>query len=701
MRSELRSGLEIAALVGFAVVQPVLGPFGESPETFTAAGAGPGQIVLFAVAVAVVPLLTVWALAAVSRVFGAQVRSVVQTVVVAGLAALAAVGVARHVGSGAVVRAGAALVVGGLVVVVHRRWAPLSMFLRYASPVPVLLLLVFLLASPVAPLVRPPAVEVDQTAAGDHPPVVFIVLDELPTLSLVDGAGGIDETLVPNLARVADTSTWYRNHTAVAPYTAQSLPAMLTGRQAIRATAAQPATYDNYPDNLITLLARTHEVHGREWATQMCPPSLCPEDAAELDEEATALLANPLSERVDPLDTLVGEARTLWWSQVWPTEPDYTAGYALAGMTDADDITRPMVEFLSGIDEQTGDRPVFDYLHSPLPHIPWVLLPSGETYDGPDPPFGAEILLYWPEGETGEQLAAAGQARHLLQLQWTDRLLGAIIDRLEALDRWDDAVVVVTADHGVAFQSGHHMRLIDPATQVATGWTPLFIKEPGQREASVVDDNVNALDVLPTLADLAGVEVDWEVEGRSLADGDPPADRAKPMIVREPEDFATVLEGDVVALDADGLGAIESAPATGPPSDELRVWRHGRHGDLLGRRISDVGVCEETGPVGTFALSELWDEYVAGTLEPSESLPLWLEGTLDAPDARDIAASVDGTVAAWGTSHFPAADSDAGSSESNVFGLLLSEPVIRDAVGSPVLYEIVDEPGCGLRRLAR
>jgi hypothetical protein len=445
VRSELRSGLEIAALVGFAVVQPVLGPFGESPETFTAAGAGPGQIVPFAVAVAVVPILTVWALAAVSRVFGARARSVVQTVVVAGLAALAAVGVARHVGSGVVVRVGAALVVGGLVVVVvvHRRWAPLSMFLRYASPVPILLVLVFLLASPVAPLVRPTPVEVDPAAAGDQPPVVFIVLDELPTLSLVDGQGGIDETLFPNLARVADTSTWYRNHTAVAGATQASLPAMLTGRLATTPAEERPANHREHPDNLITLLARTHEVHGREWATEMCPRSLCPSDAVELDEGALELVANPLSERADPVGTLVGEARTLWWSQVWPPAPDFRADFTLAAMTEADDLIRVPLEFLSGITESSGDRPVFEYLHSPLPHTPWRLLPSGESYDGPDPPIGGEFFRIWAPGDTGEQLAAAARTRHLLQLQWADRSLGAIIDRLEAVDRWDDAVVVV------------------------------------------------------------------------------------------------------------------------------------------------------------------------------------------------------------------------------------------------------------------
>jgi hypothetical protein len=572
------------------------------------------------------------------------------------------------------------------------------MFLRFASPVPVFLVMVFLLASPVAPLVRPPAVDVEPVAAGDAPSVVFIVLDELPTVSLVDGAGGIDETVFPNLARVADTSTWYRDHTAVAGATQSAVPAMLTGRLASTEAEERPTTHDGYRENLITLLARTHEVHGREWATTMCPPSLCPDEAVEVDGEATALLASPLGDRPRPLGTLVGEARSLWWSQVWPTAPDYTDRFTLAGASDPDEATRVMVEFLSGIRPQAGDRPVLEYLHAPLPHTPWGLLPSGETYDGPETPFGAEFLLIMPPGEVGEELAAAARSRHLLQLQWTDQLLGAIIDRLEQVDRWDDAVVVVTSDHGVAFQAGQHMRIVNPLTQVANGWAPLFVKEPGQTEGEVVDDNVNALDLVPTVADLAGVEVDWEVQGRSLLDGAPPVDRPKPMIVDEPETFDTVLDGEVIALDADGLGAIRSAPAVGDPADELRVWRHGRHGDLLGRQVDDIGVCDGPGAPGSFSVSESWDDYVAGTLEPGEALPLWHEGTLDVDDSRDIAAAVDGTIVAWSVSYAVAAGDFL--PEGNRFGLLLAEPLVRQAAGSPEIYEIVDEPGCGLRALA-
>ena len=48
--------------------------------------------------------------------------------------------------------------------------------------------------------------------------------------------------------------------------------------------------------------------------------------------------------------------------------------------------------------------------------------------------------------------------RHVLQVQYTDRLVGALLDKLRARGLFDEAVIVVTADHGVALMSGEPRR---------------------------------------------------------------------------------------------------------------------------------------------------------------------------------------------------------------------------------------------------
>jgi hypothetical protein len=695
VRHELRAALELSALVGFAVVQPVLGPFGESPETFTAVGAGPGQIATFAVLVAVVPVVGLWGLAALSRLFGAGVRASVQTALVAVLAGVAAVALARHVGAGAWTRSAAALAAAALAAMAHRRWEPARLFLRYASPVPVLLVGAFLFASPVAPLVRPTTSTPEATGGGDHPPVVVIVLDELPTLSLLDGNGGIDADLVPNLDRLADTSTWYRDHTSVSPSTLASMPALLTGRRSTTLEFGRGPTHADHPDNLLAVLGRTHDVNAVEWATALCPPDVCRQEARSVDREARALLDRPLRASPHPLGLLVTEARSLWWSQAWPAAADSGRDFLLAGFDRGDDLTRVVLDFLVALDRDdpdAGDRPTFDYLHAPLPHIPWLTLPSGDVYDAPRSPFGAETLGFLPRGDLGDQLGAAARSRHLLQLQWTDRLLGVIIDRLQELDRWDDAVVVVTADHGIAFSDS--LRYVRPANQVEVAWTPLFVKAPGQRAGEVVDDDASALDVLPTILDLAGVEADPDLPGRSLVGPPPSAAPPRMFLAAEHELFDRRGEGDLVVLDADGLAAIDTAPSTGPPTDGLRVWRHGRHGALLGLSVDELGVCDGSGAVADVDLPAGWDAFAAGRSDPGDALPLWLEGTIDADGSRDVAVVVDGTVVGWAPSH-PGHSSGTG----NRFGVLVTAPLVDPPVGTPTFHEVVDEAGCRLRPL--
>src|SRR6187397_3175270 len=77
------------ALTGLAVVQPVLDVLGRSPETFVFRGVDHTHLVLFALLVALVPGLVLWALGALTRLAGETVRTWVHVGMVGGLAGLA------------------------------------------------------------------------------------------------------------------------------------------------------------------------------------------------------------------------------------------------------------------------------------------------------------------------------------------------------------------------------------------------------------------------------------------------------------------------------------------------------------------------------------------------------------------------------------------------------------------------------------
>ena len=89
-------------------------------------------------------------------------------------------------------------------------------FVTVLSPAPLIVLLLFLVVSPVRGLLFPSAA--GGAVAGPSRsavPIVHVVLDELPQATLADADGRIDAELFPNFARLAEESTWYRNATTV------------------------------------------------------------------------------------------------------------------------------------------------------------------------------------------------------------------------------------------------------------------------------------------------------------------------------------------------------------------------------------------------------------------------------------------------------------------------------------------------------
>jgi hypothetical protein len=74
-------------------------------------------------------------------------------------------------------------------------------------------------------------------------------------------------------------------------------------------------------------------------------------------------------------------------------------------------------------------------------------------------------------------------------------------------------LVVVTADHGRSFEPNTSSRRITPQTIDSTAYSPLFIKLPYQARGQIDDSNVMAYDILPTIADILGVDLPWPVAG--------------------------------------------------------------------------------------------------------------------------------------------------------------------------------------------
>ena len=160
-------------------------------------------------------------------------------------------------------------------------------------------------------------------------------------------------------------------------------------------------------------------------------------------------------------------------------------------------------------------RPSVHFVHVALPHRPWVLSRSGLAtsnsleYDRPIPSA--------PGYAFGARLDAQ---LHAMQVGAVDRMVGELVDHLRSLSTWDQTLLVVTSDHGTNLTPPDIGRMkVTDANREEVYRMPLFIRSPGQTEGEIRDDSAQTIDVLPSIVDLLGADVDWEFDGHSLYDG--------------------------------------------------------------------------------------------------------------------------------------------------------------------------------------
>jgi Sulfatase len=302
-----------------------------------------------------------------------------------------------------------------------------------------------------------------------------VVFDAFRVTLLEDATGAIDQSRFPNLAALAREATWYRNATTAHENTTFSVPAILDGvapRIDTRPTLAW------HPQNVFTLLARDHRMNVHEEATELCPPSLCgPHGSTNIIER----LSHGRVQR-----------------------------FASA---------------LRGI--HGGGEPALTFVHAFFPHEPRQYLPDGRSYQ---PGADLEPALDGPESFTNAWLTQQSLQRTLLQMMFTDRLIGRLVGRLRDTGQWDRTLVILTADHGESFavkktraapfKPGHlhWRRAVTDANIEEIAPVPLFVKYPGQRNGQADDRFVKTLDVLPTIADVTDHPATWRVAGHSLRD---------------------------------------------------------------------------------------------------------------------------------------------------------------------------------------
>lgn len=632
-RRELAAFLQLFAAAGVTLAQPALDLLGKNTGIFVSARATRSDVLVVTALVLLGPALVGWALELAVGLVSASARRQLHAVLIGAFVAVFASATTKQATewpAGAFASVGVAAGAGVALLVLRARW--FGQFLRVLAVAPPVFAVLFLAFSPVSSIVVGSATERAAGARIGAPSrVVMIIMDELPLTSLLDGNGRIDAELFPSFAKLAATSTWFRNTTAVAPFTEQSVPAILTGQNPSNPDAKPWAA--DYPDTVFRLLGGTYRMNVHEPVTALCPEAICASAGAGSSTQAR----------------LAGIGRSI--AEMWG---DY-AGLGRPAPPSFNDLESVPAQlgaprrFLATL--EPSEKPTFDYLHVLLPHQPWRYLPTlQETRFSEDSPWAVSNLLAWQT----QAAADVGKVRHLLQLQAADVFLGRIIDRLEHIGAWDDSLVLVTADHGVAFLEQQPLRGVTEANAKDLLWVPLFVKAPGEVDGRIDDRPADLVDVLPTVADQLDTAIPWSTDGVSLLGAPRPEFPRRVYqwsIDRlQPPGIPLAAGGEYLTFPAEeyfpALLSARAAPAGGPPA--WRPYRVGPYASLIGTSVDDRVDPGAPGPRG-LAVDDL---SLFETVEPkAKAAPwTWLEGlVVKAQGPQALAFVVNGRVAglAW------------------------------------------------------
>lgn len=482
--------LHLAVLWTFAFAQPLFQLLADSPEFLIVRGNAWPDLLIVCLALVLLPPSVMVAVEVAMR-GRPDLRRVTHLVFVALLTAALVVQVLKDVaGPSSKLLPLLALAAGAGLALLYDRGQFLPTVLTVLGPAPLVVLVWFLAISPASALVfrGPTAAAATGPRISNPVPVVVVIFDELSGASLMRD-GRIDGERYPAFARLADAATWYPNATTVEDNTVRAVPTILTGRHA-PSKASLPIDSD-WPPSIFDRLAGQYRYHVYEPVTHLCPDDLCRGSRQKWPERAAKLVLSMGSIMRKRLAT-EGSSDFLGF----PSDP-------------VDDRPEKMRRYVSQI--QPGRT--LNLLHMVLPHSPYQYGADGRRYTTSDSLPGL-TREHW--GPDPKQVADA-ERRYLLQLRFTDKLLGELLDALDTSGLYDNALLVVVADHGVSFHPNASRRYVTDANVGDIGSVPMFIKAPGQREGRVDPTPARTIDVVPTIGDYLGA--DWASDGRSLEAG--------------------------------------------------------------------------------------------------------------------------------------------------------------------------------------
>lgn len=322
-----------------------------------------------------------------------------------------------------------------------------------------------------------------------HPNVFLVIIDTLPAEH--SSGYGYERSTTPNLDRLAEEGVRFENAVAPSPWTLPSITSILTGALPSRHQAGYHIDPPDKADRRMarmrsgmTTLGNLFQDHGYKTVGFFNNPFTHPEFG--------------LNQGFD--------------------EYNYAGGDNMNIRT-ANLVVAQAQKWI----EENGDEPFFMALHFFDPHLAYnppltSAAPYIADYQGNlSPPFNPELY----EVRTGELELSDEDKKFVVglfdaEVATVDAVLGSFVEYLKEKQLYDNALIIVTSDHGEefwqhgGFEHGHslHKEVIE---------VPLVMRYPGKLMAGKeVGEYVSLCDILPTVAEFLGWQVTFQHDGRSL-----------------------------------------------------------------------------------------------------------------------------------------------------------------------------------------
>jgi arylsulfatase A-like enzyme len=301
----------------------------------------------------------------------------------------------------------------------------------------------------------------------DGPNVILIIIDTLRADHL--GCYGYNRNTSPSIDGLADEAILFKNAISPSPWTSPAIGSFFTAR---------------YP----YVLGYEHE-------------------AVVLDEKFLCLAEMFSAEgyKTGGIISHIYVGAELGFSQGFESFDEENAqGH---GHISSPSVTDKGIAFI----DSNRDEKFFLFLHYFDPHCDYILHEEYDYYPG----YAGELYSGQPIEELREKAAhmTDDDVRYLnalydSEIRFTDEHLGRFLKHVKDSGLYDDALIILVADHGEGFLErgdtwiGHTRTVYQEMVHV-----PFLVKLPGMSKGRVVDDWVSLVDFMPTVAAAAGLEI--------------------------------------------------------------------------------------------------------------------------------------------------------------------------------------------------